>query len=439
MAKVLQKLKLETIFIIALTVFSFIVSVINISFPDHLIFDEVYRVVRAEKVLDGQIFFTAQPHFGRYLILLGILIFGDNPIGWRITQAVTSTLLVPVSFLIGKKLFKHKYAGLLSAFFVTFELAYLVYSRIGVVIIHQVFFVALSFLLFVLSTEENNKNAKLFYFLSAVTTGLSVAIKWTSLVLFPILWLWAKTKSGLQSVPVRKKILFLTVAACAYLVTFSGEAKNYEYYNQKYNMPNNNFVQGVISWHKLAFLAHARKHGDHPSSSRWYTWPFMYKPVLIYWKFDDVNSQVTSILGLGNPVIWWAGVLAILFQLLMLFFKRDKIIVFLLGTYFISFLPYVLIARPMFLYHYLPSLFFLILILEYTFVNLYKEKIFLRPVLISLIILVIAAFFYLYPFANGYPVSLSEYNHRLYFKSWKEYQISPGNSFASVEVKPTNY
>ena len=435
MPKQSTKLTPEVLFIIFLTVFSFIIRIINLGFPDHKMFDEVYRVTRAEMFLNGQPFFTPQPHFGRYLIILGIMLCGDNPIGWRITSVFSGTLLIIVSYLIGKKIFTYKHSGLLTSFFTAFSLNYLAYSRIGVVTIHLLFFTALSLLLFILSADSNSKNPKLFFYLSAVTTGLSIAIKWTALVLLPVFLFWTITKTNLKNNLLSKlsfTALFLTVVSLTYLLTFSGEAGNHKYLHEVYKTPNSNFIEGVISWHKLAFKTHANSQNHHPCASKWYTWPFMYKPVLLYWEFDGTKKQITSILGLGNPVLWWAKTLAILFQLFVLFFKRDKIIIFLLSSYFISFLPYAFIKRPMFLYHYLPSLLFSTLILEYTFVNLYKERKYLRLLLVSFIILVVVSFFYFYPFSNGYPVSISEYKSKLWLKSWKEYIPKMSNLLKEV-------
>jgi len=421
------KINLEITFIIALTVFSFITSLININFPAHKIFDEVYRITRAEMFFSGQSYFSPQPRFGKALLILGMLVFGDNPLGWRIIQVITESLLVPVGYLVAKKIFKYKYSGLLTAFFITFELIYLAYSRVGVTTMNLAFFRVLSLLLFILSTENKDLKSKVFYFLCAIITGLTIAIKWTALSLLPIFWLWGKTKNNLKNTLHKNlsfKILFLVIIVLTYTLTFMGEKGNFQYDHLKYNMPDSNFIEGLISWHKLAFNTHLHAHNHHPCSSKWYTWPLMYKPMLMYWSFDTISKKITCILGFGNPIIWWSGILAILFQLFLLFFKRDRIMIFLLGSYFISFLPYTFITRPMFLYHYLSSLFILILILEYTFVNLYKEKKYLRPVLMLLIGLIVAAFFYFYPFVNGYPISIEEYKHRLWFESWREYSLS---------------
>lgn len=410
----------EVLFLLLLTSISFYLTFINIAYPAHKTFDEIYRITRIELFLKGQPFLSPQPHFGKYLIMLGMLLFGDVPVGWRLTQAITGSLITPLSYLIGKKMFNHKYAGLLTAYLVTFELGYLVYSRIGIAIMSQIFFIALSFLLFITATNNNSKHSKLFYFLCAFSTGLTIAIKWTSLFLLPVFLLWIKTNTNIKKVVFSKVIFFTAIMAFAYILTFIGESRNFEFYNKTLHMHYSNFLDGVIRWHKVAFNAHVHTAPD-IYSSKWYTWPLLASPILLSWTFDPVSKSITNIVSMGNPVIWWSGFLAIIFQLILFCFKKqDKVISFLIGAYFISFLPYAFISRPMYLYHYLPSLFILILILEYTFTSLYKSGKIYKPLLASWAILVLLVFIYFYPIVNGYPLSIAEYKNRLWLKSWQD-------------------
>jgi hypothetical protein len=56
----------------------------------------------------------------------------------------------------------------------------------------------------------------------------------------------------------------------------------------------------------------------HPFSSRWYTWPVVDHPVLLYQPGVTTTLPGTSISGsatitnMGNPAIWWFGILAVL-------------------------------------------------------------------------------------------------------------------------------
>ena len=58
-------------------------------------------------------------------------------------------------------------------------------------------------------------------------------------------------------------------------------------------------------------------HG-HPYASRWYTWPVMEHPVLMYYQsaplLDAPSYTGTGVItNMGNPVVWWLGILALLF------------------------------------------------------------------------------------------------------------------------------
>ena len=189
-------MKLNIIVISALTIFSFIIRIIHIDYPINITWDEIYHVKATQNLLCGEGYFIDHPPFGRHLIALGILLFGNKAFGWRIIQAICGTMLVPLSYLLAKKILSYNYAGLLTAFFVSFDLLFLTYSRIGLVDIFLIFFIALSFLFFIHGAEKDNKNSNWFYILSAMFTGLAVSVKWTAIVLFPmfLLWLWVKEK-----------------------------------------------------------------------------------------------------------------------------------------------------------------------------------------------------------------------------------------------------
>lgn len=409
-------MKLNIIVIGALTIFSFIIRIIHIDYPMGITWDEIYHVKATQSLLHGEGYFIDHPPFGRQLIALGILIFGDKTLGWRVVQAICGTMLIPLSYFLGKKILTYEYAGLLTAFFVSFDLLFLTYSRVGLADIFLIFFIVLSFLFF---THASEKDSKWFYILSAINTGLAISIKWTALILFPMFLLWLRAKGKLNKNLI-SKLLFIMLALITYTATFLSEDVNFKYVNKKYHAKITSYPEAVYSWHKLALSSHTRKNLSHSDSSKWYTWPLMYKPVWMHFKvIDNTNKKATCIVALGNPVIWWLATLAVLFQLCLLKYKKDKITFFLLSSYLISFLPYALIKRPMFLYHYLTTYFFSLIILEHTFVSLYKEKGFMKPIIEFLSVVIVLVFFYLYPFVNAYPVSYSQYQHRLWLESWK--------------------
>ncbi|MDR0798110.1 MAG: hypothetical protein LBE70_05315, partial [Nitrososphaerota archaeon] len=69
-------------------------------------FDEVYFTRTAEQYLNRQWPYEwTHPPLGKLIIASGITIFGLNPFGWRIMGVVFGTLMIPVIFLLGKKMF----------------------------------------------------------------------------------------------------------------------------------------------------------------------------------------------------------------------------------------------------------------------------------------------------------------------------------------------
>ena len=99
----------------------------------------------------------------------------------------------------------------------------------------------------------------------------------------------------------------------------------------------------------------------HADSSKWNEWPFLRKPVW-YWEKKDID-KVANIYLMGNPLIWLSAGLAVFWGIYRLFKTKNEAYSLLLIGYFANLLPYMLIARAAFLYHYLPALAFAIILL----------------------------------------------------------------------------
>ncbi len=114
----------------------------------------------------------------------------------------------------------------------------------------------------------------------------------------------------------------------------------------------------------------------HPDASKWYTWPIMARP-LYYWYNEGARIYL-----LGNPVVWWFsafGVLALLIgQLKFAHWRQNEAFWILMTGFWANLLPFAMVNRVMFMYHYLSSLCFSILIFAYFIEHVKKPK-WLRP------------------------------------------------------------
>ena len=161
---------------------------------------------------------------------------------------------------------------------------------------------------------------------------------------------------------------------------------------------------------------HSKLEATHPFSSKWYSWPISYKPVWYHQeKYDNATKE--TITGIGNIVIWWIGIIGMLYILVNAFIKRNKASIFLLITIMSLWLPYAFIGRVMFLYHFFPVLPFMMLSIVKLFSDI-EEKYKINYLIPTYMIFVILFFIIYYPVVSGTEVSIDYINNLRLFSSW---------------------
>ena len=197
---------------------------------------------------------------------------------------------------------------------------------------------------------------------------------------------------------------YLIVGALIYILTFVPDM-----------LIRRNFMDFIDrQWGMLSY--HSQLTAKHPYSSPWWSWPVISRPVWLY-VANLPNGMVSTIASMGNPAIWWAGLFFIILAVLKMIEKRDKVCLFIVVLFLFQWLPYAIITRCLFLYHFYINVPFMILAITY-FVNKYwnerGEKIF-----ILIYLLVTAVFFALfYPVISGHPISYSWKEFLRFFRGW---------------------
>jgi dolichyl-phosphate-mannose--protein O-mannosyl transferase len=189
--------------------------------------------------------------------------------------------------------------------------------------------------------------------------------------------------------------------------------------------PKLGFAGRLVELHQRMLAGHATA-SPHPYASRWYDWPFMMRAVAMWTETKD--GHIASIHLLGNPVVWWASGYCILLLLLnfppRLFtwaLRRPgpapstteaSIVI----AYLANLLPFVPIARPMFVYHYMPALCVALVGIGVLLDRCGTDA---RWLGVALLALATAAFFYFAPLTYGLPLPLADFDARMWLRGWR--------------------
>ena len=152
----------------------------NLASPKGKIFDEVYYATNAQSLLQngveidsktGLAQFIVHPPTGKWLIAIGIKLFGYNEFGWRFAAALIGSLSIVLMYFTAKKLFNNQLLSVFAAALISMDGLHLVHSRIALLDIFLLFFIQIA----VLALLHQK------YWLSAIALGLATSVKWSGL------------------------------------------------------------------------------------------------------------------------------------------------------------------------------------------------------------------------------------------------------------------
>ena len=379
----------------------------KLGFPGQRVWDEIYFPVMARKFLEGTYQFDLHPPLGKFIIAVGIAVFGDTPIGWRVMPLLFGCAMIPLGAALGWYLMREKVAALLLAAFIAGETFLIAYSRIGIMDGILVFF-TLATVLAALRVERRSQVLWV-----AVLLGLSISVKWAVLmVVVPVGYvLWRK---GF----FREFVASLWVSAVLYIVIV--------YIGALVAVTTNPWEawQWTWSWH---LKAAEKITAAIPNSwgSPWWSWPLMLRPIRLSDLFATASGDLQVISTLGNPVLWYGSTLAVVAGIVeaarRLVARKpiadDPLVPILLGYVFLL-LPWIPGTRIPYIYNYLPSYAFALMALVYWLVRLWRRPPWGPWVVVAFTALALAATIFFLPLAMGLPLSPEAMQRRVWMDSW---------------------
>src|SRR5262249_20757001 len=102
--------------------------------------------------------------------------------GWRIAACIIGTLCVPLMYLLALRLWPNRLFAGAAALFVCFDGMFFIQSRIGMIDIFPVFFILLSYYLFLVHVQSRTRaGSTRSLVLLGLALGAGVAAKWIAL------------------------------------------------------------------------------------------------------------------------------------------------------------------------------------------------------------------------------------------------------------------
>jgi hypothetical protein len=439
----------------------------EITFRSGTYFDEIYHARTAYEMTQNLYNYeNTHPPLGKFIISLGIRIFGMNPFGWRIAGVLFGIGMLPFMYVFGRRLFGGQtWAAAALTFLFAFDFMHFTQTRISTIDVYGTFFIIAMFYFMLKYAQTGFYETPLWKTfiplgLSAIMMGLGCASKWTAVYAAAGLGVFFFAIMGVriaEYVRARKKpdeetngishalvvkvfpkritltllfcILFFIIIAggiylCSYIPFSDGCSDNVQRFASRLTDTErpvtglykaligflqdnqNGFTELVGRMVKNAdtmYNYHSTLQATHPYSSTWDQWPTMIKPMFYY--CNTVASGLKEgISAFGNPLVWWAGIPAFFVMLYRIVRRSDKTAIFLVFSYLVQYVPWMLVPRCTFAYHYFPSVPFVAMMIVYIMVLLVRKS----PKWLKWVYVYCAAAFVLfllfYPVLSGEPI-----------------------------------
>ena len=406
-------------------------------------FDEIYFVKSAEQYLNLQVPYEwTHPPLGKLIIASGISVFGFNPFGWRIMGVIAATLMIPLMYILGKKLLGTWIGGFAATFLLVFDFMHFTMARMGTADTYVVFFSLASQLFFLIYLKNVLKNGWKVsvqpLFLAFLFFALGFSVKWVVLYGFAAqiaillalrLKEVAKVKGGwldklntFSDPPYATVLGFTLIAVLVYFLTYIPDM-----------LAGRSLIE-VINLQGSMYGYHSTLTATHPFSSPWWSWPLMVSPNahVPLWLFGSTlpGDFKSTIVLLGNPLVWWVGFVCVISISAFAVFKIVKAgdkklgsiglglpVLFIPAFFFFQWVPYILISRVTFIYHFYVNVPFLCLATAY-FISKYWSSKWMKIAAVVYFAATVVMFGLFYTVISGTPASESWINSLKWFDSW---------------------
>ena len=355
----------------------YFVLLIGIDVPDQPYFDETHYVPAARQLLQTHFAIPTlnleHPPLAKELMAVSIWLYGDNPYGWRTMSALFGALALTGVYLCGLALFDDRRPALWATAIAALNQMLFVQARIAMLDIYALAFLLWGLAAFMASFRTYAAPRALLY-AAGICLGLATACKWSGVFAWgmciavvavvlvlqrwrtrfdnpepadwyrPDLWAGARVRDW--------ELCLGLVPLAAYIATW---------------LPIYGLSPALLEAQRRIFHDNAMLVTPHPYMSSWPGWPLTLRPVwFLFEKAGDDNFS--AVLSLGNPVVFWSAVPAVLVCLRDWIVTRRRDAFLIVASYGALYLGWMVLPRAIgFSFYYLPAVTVASLALAYCF------------------------------------------------------------------------
>lgn len=429
---------LDTLLLIAITGLAAGLRGVGISQPRAFVFDEFYVADACLYAFGPEAFCLTEteisivhPPLGKWLIAAGLQIFGFNSTGWRAAALIAGTLTVAILYVLARRLLASSLAALLAAGLLAFDFLHFVMSRTAMFDIFVLFFGLLAFLC--LSYDDARPRSRptgplgyvadrRWLFAAGAAGGAAIACKWSGLYLFACVALLAigsdvssrrfagQTWSGLGTYIVALGVVPALVYVASYAGRLEGTLLAWPWQDMSWLRAFGDRQQQMLAHHLGPLYVH-------PYMSEAWSWPFVRRPVLFY--FRELGSSYEEILAIGNPLIWWSALVALVVTAARMVTRTadrwpGTVIV---AGFSAGYVPWLLITRSeSFLYYLLPAIPFMYLALAGAIAGL-STRVTRSSISLATALAAVGMFSFFHPVLVGSTLSYEDWQRRMLFNN----------------------
>ncbi len=387
--------------------FGFFSRVFLIDQPAGYLFDEHHFVDNALNLLVGLKDLNDHPPLGKWILALGISLFGNNAWGWRCMPLLFGVFNILLSAAIALRLTRKTEAALLVAALVSIDGMMITYARSAHLETFILFFGLATFYAALHAASARGG------VLIGLALGAAIAVKWNAIaVIVPVgMVLFSGNREKLLPliVAVAGGVYTAVLAATASL---TGQEAPFAY---------------VFEWSRATWRHHqGLTDWVHPLLSKWYTWPFLKRPIPFENRVMEDGVHLKYVTSLGNPFLWWGLTVALAIYAVKTA-RRHKTLVsraacaepmFLLAVSWAVFVfPWALTARDTYMYHYFPAYGFGLIFLG-LFLQELRESLPFKNSVPALLAVFLLVSLYFWPVWVGWPLLKGESMDYAWLKTW---------------------